>query len=67
MNKRPKRLCIYPKDVQQITGRSLRHARELLKKVKADLGKGKADLLTIKEFCNYTGIPYESVMEVVRD
>lgn len=67
MIKRTNRLCIYPKDVQCITGKSLRHARELLKKVKADLGKNKNDLLTFQEFCSYTGIPYEFVKEIIRD
>ena len=31
---KPKRICIYPKDIQRITGKSERHSRNLLSKIK---------------------------------
>jgi hypothetical protein len=34
-----KRLCIYPKDVQVITGKSSRHSRYLVQFIKKSLGK----------------------------
>ncbi len=53
----PKRICIYPKDVQNITGRKEKTARRLLNKIKEKLGKSKESFVTIQEFCQFTGIP----------
>jgi len=51
-----KRLCIYPKDVQVITGKSSRHSRYLVQIIKKSLGKQEHQLLTISEFCKFTGV-----------
>ena len=59
------RLIIYPKDVQIITGRSLAHARLLLKALRADLGKKNKDLVTIQEFCIYTNLNYDEVFKIL--
>jgi hypothetical protein len=56
-----KRLCIYPKDVQVITGKSSRHSRYLVHIIKQSLGKKEHQLLTIKEFCQFTGVPQNEV------
>lgn len=56
-----KRVCIYPKDVQRITGKSYRYARTLLIKIKKELDKKEHQFVTIEEFCEYTGLKMESV------
>ncbi|MCM2302987.1 MAG: hypothetical protein NDI80_10225 [Flavobacteriaceae bacterium] len=51
-----KRACIYPKDVQRITGKSYRQSLRMLQQIKRDLNKEKEQYITIEEFSNYTGI-----------
>lgn len=53
------RLCIYPKDIQRITGKSERYGRRLIKKIRERLGKTESQLVTIEEFSNFTGIQKE--------
>ena len=67
MKKKTCRLCIYPKDVQLITGRSIAYSRTLLKNIKQSLGKDKNALVSIEEFCIYTGISMELVQSVMAD
>jgi hypothetical protein len=55
------RVCIYPKDVQRITGKSERYGRTLLQKIKEHFQKQEHQFVTIEEFCNYTGIKEEQV------
>ncbi len=45
-----KRACIYPKDIQRITGRSERYGRKLLNDIKNYFGKESYQFITIKEF-----------------
>lgn len=65
MKKPLNRLCIYPKDIQRITGKSYRQSIRLMQKIKADLNKSQNEFLTIDEFCNYTGIKYEQVVQFI--
>ncbi len=58
---RMERLCIYPKDVQVITGKSLRHSRYLINIIKKAMGKEEHQLLTVNEFCSFTGVPASEV------
>ncbi|MCE2893742.1 MAG: hypothetical protein LW721_04835 [Flammeovirgaceae bacterium] len=55
------RIIIYPKDIQRITGKSERYGRLLLKRIKDHLKKEDHQLVTIEEFCSYTGIKIEEV------
>ena len=50
------RLCIYPKDIQRITGKSERYGRRLLERIKIGLGKSESQFITIQEFSKFTGI-----------
>ncbi|MDX2191207.1 MAG: hypothetical protein SFY32_15225 [Bacteroidota bacterium] len=52
----PTRICIHTKDVQNITGKKERTARKLLSDLKQSLGKPKSYLVTIYDFCRYTGL-----------
>lgn len=55
------RLCIYPKDVGLITGKTERYGRYMIKEIKTFYKKEDHQLVTIEEFCQYTGIPEEKV------
>jgi hypothetical protein len=61
-----KRICIYPKDVQIITGRSLRYCQELIKDIKVLLQKERHQTVTIKEFCDYMDIPFEDINDMIQ-
>lgn len=61
MKTEAKRLCIYPKDIQRITGKSYRQSTRLLQKLKLDCNKEKNSLVSVEEFCDYTGLKYEHV------
>lgn len=60
------RICIYPKDVQVVTGKSERWGREIIKRIKAQLSKEPHQLVSIEEFCNYTGLSTSMVKEKLR-
>lgn len=55
------RLCVYPKDVQRITGKSERYGRMLLLKIKEALNKEEHQFISIEEFCTYTGLKIDQV------
>jgi hypothetical protein len=63
----PKRICIYPKDVQNITGRKEKTARRMLNKIKSKLGKSKEEFITVQEFCKFTGITEDEVARFMID
>jgi hypothetical protein len=55
------RTCIYPKDIQCITGRSERYGRKLLKIIKEHFGKEPYQFITSREFSEYSGIDKDLV------
>ena len=61
------RLCIYPKDIQVITGRSERYGRKLIRKMKDAFSKKDHQFITIEEFCNYTGLTIIDVQKKIRN
>ncbi|WP_339610582.1 hypothetical protein [uncultured Planktosalinus sp.] len=65
--KNSKRICIYPKDIQRITGKSERHARNLLSKIREYLNKEPHQFVTTEEFASFTGIKKEVVEEFIID
>lgn len=60
------RLCIYPKDIQIITGRSDRYGRNLIKKIKDYFKKEQHQVVSIEEFCQYMGLQQEIVARQLR-
>jgi pyridoxine 5'-phosphate synthase PdxJ len=62
-NQIPHRVVIYPKDIENITGRRGRTARQLLQKIREALGKSKNEFITIHEFSLFTGIDEDLVKE----
>ena len=67
MKSHNKRLCIYPKDIQRITGKSYRQSLRLLHKIRNDLNKLENEFVSIEEFCHYTSLKYEQVMTLIID
>ncbi len=61
------RSCIYPKDVQRITGKSEKSSRKLLQRIKKELNKEPHQFITTKEFSNHTGIDIETVKTYLKD
>jgi ribosomal silencing factor RsfS len=61
-----KRVCIYPKDVSILTGKSLRHAQKLLQTIKDAMKKRRDQYVTIDEFAEYTGIDIELVQKTCK-
>ena len=62
-----KRVCIYPKDIQRITGRSERYGRKILQDIRKYLGKESHQFITINEFSEYSGIELEIVSQYIND
>jgi hypothetical protein len=52
----PRRIVVYAKDVMNITGRRERAARKLLADIRKKYKKKKGDFISVKDFCNYTGL-----------
>jgi len=56
------RVCMYPKDVQRILGKEYTQARLYLIKIRKHLRKEDHQLVSVEEFCKYTGLPFEEVL-----
>lgn len=59
----PKRIVLYPRDVENLTGRKGRTARAILQKIRQHFGKPKQAMVTVKEFCVFMSISEEEVRE----
>ena len=59
------RLCVYPKDVQRITGKSERYGRMLLINIRERFNKEAHQLVSIQDFCNYTGLKRDEVQALL--
>ena len=59
------RVCIYPKDVQCIMGKEYPQARLYLLKIKKHLNKEDHQLISIEEFCEYTGLKIDQVLRCI--
>lgn len=60
------RICIYPKDVQVVTGKSERYGRTIINKIKERLNKEAHQLVTIDEFCDFMGFEISKVQELIK-
>lgn len=67
VQKMPKRIVVYAKDVENITGRKSRAARKILQKIREQNQKSKDAFVTVKEFSSFTGIGEEEVMNFLLD
>ena len=60
------RICIYPKDVQVVTGKSERYGRTIIKAIKEGLNKEAHQLVTIDEFCDFMGFETSKVQGLIK-
>lgn len=61
----PKRACIYPKDIQRITGRSERYGRKLLNDIRNYFDKAPHQFVTTQEFAEYSGIKLDIINQYI--
>lgn len=62
-----KRICIYAKDIQRITGKSEKTGYRILDNIRQRLGKKPHQFVTIKEFAEFAGFHPEEVKEFIND
>ncbi len=62
---RIKRVCIYPKDIQLITGKTERQGRRILQAIRENLHKEPHQFVTIQEFSEYSGIEVEVINQYI--
>ncbi len=62
---RLKRIVIYPKDIQRITGKSERYGRLMIQRIKQDLKKDDHQLVTIEEYSEFSGIHADLIAEFI--
>jgi hypothetical protein len=63
----PKRVVIYSRDVENITGCATRTAQAILQNIRKALGKEKFQFVTVREFCFFMGIEEELVKQCILD
>ena len=60
------RICIYPKDIQMITGKSERQSRNIIIAIKKKFNKEKHQPVTLEEFCEYMGLKLVEVKQFIK-
>ncbi|MBN3581963.1 hypothetical protein JYB64_06150 [Algoriphagus aestuarii] len=56
-----KRCVIYPKDIQNITGKSERYGQIILCKIRVTFCKKPHQFVTVDEFAEFSGIPKDTI------
>lgn len=54
-------VVIYPKEVASITGNSYEAGKRLLQRIRTKLGKDARAYVSVREFCQYTGLPEQEI------
>lgn len=62
----PNRIVIYARDIENITGRKERAARELLRRIRDANGKKPGQFITVSEFCQYTGLKEGDLIQFLK-
>jgi len=60
-----RRICIYPKDIARITGKSYRQSLRIYNTIKRISGKQRHQLLSVEEVCEYLGLDKEQIKTVI--
>ena len=66
MKKNINRIVIYTPDIMRLTGRSERTVRRWIAAIKKNNKKSATNLITIEEFCEFTGYNEEKVAEFLQ-
>jgi hypothetical protein len=59
------RICLYPKDVVALTGRSYDAAKRLVRRARQAAGKPAGSLVSIQDFCRLTGLDAAEVSAAI--
>ena len=59
------RICLYPKDVATLTGRSYDSAKRLVHRARQAAGKPAGALVTVQDFCRLTGLDAAEVSKAL--
>lgn len=62
-----KRICVYPQDLQVITGKGERYCRKVIQAVKVRNGKEKHQPVTFEEVGNYLKLPGERIFRIINN
>jgi predicted DNA-binding transcriptional regulator AlpA len=62
-----RRLCIYAKDIQRITGKSEKTGYRMLSAIRKQLGKKSHQFVTIQEFADFAGITLDDIYQYIKD
>ncbi|MDH5827335.1 hypothetical protein [Sphingobacterium faecium] len=60
-----RRICIYPKDIARITGRSYRQSLRIYNTIKKVNNKQSHQAVTLNEFCLYLGLEVEHIHKLI--
>ena len=60
-----RKLIIHTNEVEQILGCKQRTAQAMLRTIKDVYNKKKHQAVTIREFCEYEGLPYQDVFNEI--
>lgn len=52
--------------MQVVTGRSERYGRKLISQIKKKFEKESHQLVSVEEFCSYTGLEKASVLQLIK-
>lgn len=64
---RQQRICIYPNDVEVLTGKGARYCRNLLNELRASLGKQPNQLITCCELGAYLNLDPEVIFKTINN
>jgi hypothetical protein len=59
------RIVIYAKDIVVITGKSDSYAKQLMSKIRKDLGKKRGDLIDVEEFARAVGLNTDLILKTI--
>jgi hypothetical protein len=60
------RIGIYPKDLQILTGKSERHCRKIISRIRETHNKLPHQLVTFQECFEYLGLPLEASLVILK-
>ena len=60
------RVAVYAKDIELLTGRTDRYARNVMKKIRQRHGKTKNQLVSVSELAAHLGLPLEDVISQLK-
>lgn len=66
MKKQKTRICIYPKDIMMLTGKSHKTARRITTQIRKTFGKADNAFITIREFAIFMSMDEAYIQEQIK-